>query len=168
MISNMKHTHHDGPPCRYILSIGIEHSARLLLKFSFLSNLISILILTLLLLLTSRSALKVRIVLYRIRAFMRVVSRLDTTIISWTIVLGSGITNTRGIRLMWIWKSYSRSDKCLLPRLELWWTKRRAKVINGMIHYLLALSIATKRTNCHTLHILLFLCLFVHVVFFFR
>jgi hypothetical protein len=104
VIGNKKHTHHNRFSLRYSLHLSVEDSSRLLLQFAFLSILIIAPILVLVPLLSCRSVLKVRIVLLRVWALPREVTRLSTIVAGIVVVALRGWhTNARGIRLSWIW-----------------------------------------------------------------
>jgi hypothetical protein len=77
---------------------------------------------------------------------------------------GSLVSNTRGIRLLWILRGCSRTEKHLWPSLVLRWMISWAEMVLRVVDKLLALLNATRRARQH---LLLFLRLFVKVRLFF-
>ena len=110
MIGDRKHTQHHGFPFWNLPSLNIENPPRLLFIFARLSILVVILVLSLTLLLISRSLLEIWIILLRIQTFPREMTWLPT-IETWVIVaLGCWSTNTRNIGLLRVLVTCGRTD----------------------------------------------------------
>jgi hypothetical protein len=160
VIWNTKHTHHDGFSLRNCSSLRVEHTPSFLISLSLLGILVVAFVLVLVLLLSCRIFLKVRVILLRIWALPREVCQLPIIVVGIVIVValwGWGM-KARGIRQSWLCKSCSWSDKWLLPSLELWWMIWITGMVNRVINNFLALLVATRKLEGHIL-LLTLLCL---------
>jgi hypothetical protein len=164
MISNREHTHHNRFSLWNCTCLSVEYTPGLLLLTLTLLNIqIDILALRLLLLRYGSSRI-IGIVLPWIRAVFGEVAWLSTIVAGKVMGYGSLVSNTRGIRLLWILRGCSRTEKRLWPSLVLRWMISWAEMVLRVVDKLLALLNATRRARQH---LLLFLRLFVKVRLFF-
>jgi hypothetical protein len=113
-------------------------SCLLLLTLTLLDIQIVILALRLLLLRYESSGI-IGVILPWIRAVLGEVAWLSTIVAGKVMGYWTRVSNTRGIRLLWILLDYGRTDKRLQPSLVLRWTIRRAKMVLRVVDKLQAL-----------------------------
>jgi hypothetical protein len=158
MISNREHTHHNRFSLWNCTCLSVEYtSCLLLLTFTLLDIQIVILALRLLLLWYGSSRI-IGVILPWIRAVLGEVAWLSTVVAGKVMGYWTLISNTRGIRLLWILRGCGRTDKRLRPSLVLRWTISWAEMVLRVVDKLLALLNAARRARQH---LLLFLRLFV-------
>jgi hypothetical protein len=138
--------------------LGVEYtSGLLLLTLTLLDIQIVILALRLLLLWYGSSGI-IRVILPWIRAVLGEVAWLSTIVAGKVMGYWTLVSNTRGIRLLWILLGCGRTDKCLRPSLVLRWMISWAEMVLRVVDKFLAL-LNTARWARQPL--LLFLRLFV-------
>jgi hypothetical protein len=163
MISNREHTHHNRFSLWNCTCLSVEYTFGLLLTLTLLDIQIVILALRLLLLRYGSSGI-IGVILPWIRAVLGEVAWLSTVVTGKVMGYWGLVSNTRGIRLLWILLDCGRTDKRLRPSLVLRWTISWVEMILRVVDKLLALLNTARRARQH---LLLFLRFFVKALLLF-